>query len=36
MMNAPLTGLNDITEDVRQKTYENIVGKPYEPEELDI
>ena len=36
MMNAPLTGLNDITEDVRQKTYENIVGKSYEPDELDI
>ena len=36
MMNAQLTFLNDITEDVRQKTYENIVGKPYEPEELNI
>ena len=36
MMNASLTGLNDIKEDIRQKTYENIVGKPYEPNEFEI
>ncbi len=35
MMDAPLTGLSDITDDKRRKTYKNIVGVEYESEQID-
>lgn len=36
MMKAPLTALNNVTEELRLETYKNIIGKDYDPDEFII